>query len=81
MCRAYDAAEPRKCVSSIGMVVCIHLTNIAEHFLSILVGREDDLAAITRRTETLMKEETNLSLAEVHSRIHDLSEALMSCES
>ena len=64
-----------------GMVVCIRLTNIPEHFLSILVGREDDLADITRRTETLMKEETNLSLAEVHSRIHELSEALISCES
>ncbi|KZV68169.1 hypothetical protein PENSPDRAFT_653411 [Peniophora sp. CONT] len=51
--------------------------NRAKHFFTVLIGQGGGLTELTNRTEALMIEETRLSLAEVHSRMHDLSEAFM----
>ncbi|KZV68174.1 hypothetical protein PENSPDRAFT_25838 [Peniophora sp. CONT] len=52
--------------------------NRAKHFFDVLVGHGDDITDLTRRTEDLMREETRLSLAEVHKRMHNLSGSFVS---
>ncbi|KZV66844.1 hypothetical protein PENSPDRAFT_654553 [Peniophora sp. CONT] len=50
--------------------------NRLEHFLAVLVGRDDDLKDVSKRADILVDEEARLTLAEAARAVHNLSSEL-----
>ncbi|VDC04756.1 unnamed protein product [Peniophora sp. CBMAI 1063] len=76
--RALAVKTLAKMVRTLAYATQMMRQNRFKHFFSVLIGLGGDIADITERTENLMIEETRLSLAEIHIRMHGLSEAFMS---
>ena len=76
-CYEDDAPEPPGYVLLLYAKLIPHrLTMHVEHFLNILVGKGDDISRLTQHADQLIQEDHQLTLAEVHGAVSDLSSDL-----